>query len=150
MKVIQVTKRNGDKYDVIVDDDFYHKNKIGIMNKGYATVCDEGKVKLLHRLIARATDASQIVDHINRNKLDNRKENLRIVTKKENATNKINKGYSFHRKSGLYTSTIDSRKTGGKYVVKYFKTKEEALEDYKIRHAIEYGEFSPYYGGGQN
>ena len=44
----------------------------------------------LHRLIMGlppASDTDLIVDHINHNTLDNRKENLRIVTRKENSRN---------------------------------------------------------------
>lgn len=42
----------------------------------------------MHRQITGASDG-QIVDHINGNTLDNRKENLRIVDKSQNNRNKI-------------------------------------------------------------
>lgn len=44
------------------------------------------KMILLHRLITNATPG-QIIDHINRNTLDNRKCNLRIVTFQQNSYN---------------------------------------------------------------
>lgn len=53
-----------------------------------------GKCKHLHihKLVAEAflqkTDASQVVDHINRNTYDNRVENLRYCSRKENQLNR--------------------------------------------------------------
>ena len=45
-----------------------------------------GKLVYLHQLIC-PVPSSFVIDHRNRNKLDNRKENLRIVTRSENAHN---------------------------------------------------------------
>jgi len=47
----------------------------------------------MHRLIMEPSKEVQI-DHINHNGLDNRKENIRIVTCRQNNQNKINKGSS--------------------------------------------------------
>ena len=61
-----------------------------------STVPINGKQFSIHRLILKPRENMQ-VDHINGNTLDNRKENLRIVTRRENARNR------HHKKSSKYT-----------------------------------------------
>ncbi len=55
-------------------------------NQVYAYRKHKNKSVLLHRLITSAPKG-KVVDHINRNGLDNRRENLRVVGRKENALN---------------------------------------------------------------
>ena len=42
---------------------------------------------MLHRLIMNITDSNILIDHINHNTLDNRRENLRIVNRQQNSFN---------------------------------------------------------------
>jgi hypothetical protein len=56
-----------------------------------------GKTVYLHRQILNAPKDMQ-VDHINRDRLDNRRQNLRIVTKQQNL---LNVGLSKHNTSGF-------------------------------------------------
>lgn len=58
---------------------------------GYWMTKTCGRAIKLHRLICKISDPELIVDHINKDISDNRKENLRVVNKKQNAYNhKIN------------------------------------------------------------
>ena len=97
----------------------------------------------IHRLIMN-NPKGMIVDHINRDKLDNRKSNLRICTTKENNRNK---SLNSNNKTGykgvspcLYKVSIS--KDGITYNLGKFNSKEQAARAYD-RKAIElYGEFA--------
>ena len=101
----------------------------------------------MHRLIAEHfipnPENKQQVDHINRDRTDNRIENLRWVTQCENQQNKgIQKNntsgiknISFN-KNGLY---VYNKMINKKKVCKYFKTLEEAIEYKKEFELLESG-----------
>jgi hypothetical protein len=86
----------------------YRKNNNS--HKGYARNKDAG---YLHRYVTNCID-DMIVDHINGNRLDNRKENLRLCTMKENRFNNKNystnksgyPGVSWHKKAGKWRARI--------------------------------------------
>lgn len=61
-----------------------YKWNLGSHGYGICTVLQ----KCIHNLIMGDIEDGKTVDHINRNKLDNRKSNLRIATFQENTTNK--------------------------------------------------------------
>ena len=86
---------------------------------------------LLHRYLLDYNDELDI-DHINHNKLDNRKANLRIVSKCINASNNqrngIRKPYSEHKQ---WVPII--QRYGKQYIVGYFKTEKEAQEARRIK-----------------
>lgn len=77
----------------------------------------------LHRLLTNAPKGME-VDHIDRDKLNNKRENLRIVTSQENKWNRDFDNVSFHKASGLWISYFS---VNGKQKVRYSKTREEAL-----------------------
>ena len=80
---------------------------------GYARRVEKGRTIHMHRVLTGCPDGLE-VDHINRNKLDNRKCNLRIVTRQQNMFNKSGytgssskyKGVSWHSKDRTWHAQI--------------------------------------------
>ena len=80
----------------------------------------------------------EVVDHINRNRLDNSLENLRIVTQSENV---FNKSHQKNNKSGYRGVSWTSREQKWRAVISknkkqkhigYFENKDEAYAAYLI------------------
>jgi len=105
-------------------------------------------VILLHRLIMNYPK-NMVIDHINGNTLDNRKENLRVCTIGENSCNckkysngKLSKfkGVSFDKNVKKYKAYI---KKNRKYIhLGYFMTEKEASEAYDVASKKYHGEYS--------
>ena len=96
-------KLSGSKEGIILvsekDYDELSKYKWYQNNDGYAKA-NIGKIPMLmHRYIMPVTDENQLIDHINNDKLDNRRENLRITSSLTNSQNK--KIYST-KKTSIY------------------------------------------------
>ena len=120
--------------DAIVDiDDFGRVNSLGKWyesDTGYAVIRSiiDGKKQTLrmHRVIMNCPNG-KVVDHLNGNKLDCRKKNLRICSQKENANNLHHtRGYCFD-------------KSRGKWIVRYknkfygrYATEDEAQRAYQL------------------
>lgn len=73
------------------------KGKNRKFGEPYACTTINKKKIYMHRLIMK-NPVKQIVDHINNQTLDNRRENLRIVSHKENHENRIDRKNKFYRK----------------------------------------------------
>lgn len=72
--------------------------------QGYPVACINGKKIYLHHFIMGKMKGF-IIDHINRNSLDNRRSNLRFITQRENCTNtKLNKNNTSGHK-GIFWNT---------------------------------------------
>lgn len=67
----------------------------------YATVTETRKSTLMSRLVMKA-EKGTIVDHINRDRKDNRRENLRFVTRSQNSQNKTKKEGSSSSYYGVF------------------------------------------------
>lgn len=113
---------------------------------GYAHGRYKRKLVLMHRFIMEAPRES-LVDHINGNKLDNRKSNLRLCTFSENAIHrKVKsdnssgyKGVYFKKEYGRWTSAIQVR--GRRKFLGYFDTPEEAYVAYSNAAGSMFGDF---------
>lgn len=85
----------------IVDSGESHvdKHRWSLSGDGYPMTWLNGKHVKLHHLIKGKPDKGLVTDHVNRDKLDNRKSNLRFVTQKVNVRNGsvLNTNTSGHR-----------------------------------------------------
>jgi hypothetical protein len=124
-------KRENPFQTAIIDIDDISKAgdfKWHLQSSGYIA---SKKAGLLHRIIVGAKK-EQIVDHINRNKLDNRKANLRIATRSINVHNSKmhvtntsgTKGVCFHKATSKWEAFIS---IDGKRVRKLFENMEDAI-----------------------
>lgn len=136
--------------EILVDEDdldVLMRHSWSVSNTGYAQAKIAGHVRHMHRFLLGIADTNIQVDHINGDKLDNRRCNLRTCTKAENMQNR---GLHKNNKSGH--AGVEIRKCGFCAKIKVnnkciwlgtYKTFEEAV---KVRVAAEiqyYGEFAP-------
>lgn len=105
---------------------------------------------LMHRLVMNAK-SGQIVDHINEDRYDNRKCNLRFCNKSQNAVNKRkllstntsgHQGVYWHKHKQKWAASIIVE--GRKIYVASSKDKEKVCVAYREAHIKYFGEFSPY------
>lgn len=111
-----------------------------IGSHGYAQGCAPGiKIVVMHQLLMGETPRGMLIDHINRNKLDNRRENLRFVTPSESNMNRRTTGGGIYRtRTGSWTVRIQRQRVN--HYVGTAKTYEEA-EVMRNKWLAERGEF---------
>lgn len=103
---------------------------------------------ILSRKLERELLQTEEVDHINTNSLDNRRSNLRLVTRSQNLQNTPRrrdntsgyKGVVYHKASGKWHAVIYAQ--GKRISLKYHNTLEEAYEAYKSAAIKYFGEFA--------
>jgi hypothetical protein len=145
-------------YFALVDDGAFEELSA---KRWYALICKYGKVYaarregpakkrvvvLMHRLLLGAAKGEE-VDHINGNGLDNRLENLRIATSRQNKFNQGirssnssgYKGVSWHQKDGKWRSRINI--AGKSKWLGNFSCPIEAARAYDAAARVEAGEFA--------
>ena len=151
-KTISIIIRNDDNEKIcesIIDIEDYliiKDFKWYLGNNGYLMSDSDNQRNYLHRLILNKP--TEYIDHINRDKLDNRKCNLRLCNQSQNGYNrKLNKnnisgykGVSWINDKRKFKSQIKNNYKV--YFLGYYDTKEEAALAYN-KKAIEFGkEFS--------
>ena len=138
--------KNDLKFKIDEEDyDKYVKDKSHYSSRGYVMQNNVG----LHRIIMGLKDQKELhIDHINHDTLDNRKDNLRIVTPQQNAYNKNvyknnESGYTgvhLYKPSGKYMAYIKA--DGKRKHLGYYKTIEEAYKAYvRASHEL-HGEYA--------
>jgi hypothetical protein len=136
---------------ILVDNDDYKelvKFKWLKTIHGYASSSlGAGRREYMHRLVLNAKPGQEI-DHINGNKLDNRKENLRVVTRSQNARNmKPHKDGSSKYKGVYWDKTRKSFRVqvcsfGKRYYGGSFKDEKEAGRKYNELAIKIHGEYA--------
>jgi HNH endonuclease len=115
-----------------------------VFENGYARSAKGGK---MHRLIARCPDGME-VDHINGNRLDNRRSNLRIVTHAQNVLNTrirdANRsgvvGVYFEKCTGKWRAALQIN--GWDIKLGRFASKDDAIKARRLAEEKYHGEFS--------
>lgn len=123
--------------------DVVKNHKWYLNNTGYVY---NNKIGNLHRFLINPPD-DLLVDHINRNPLDNRTCNLRVCTPHENC---LNKSIQCNNTSGVLGVRLNKNKwlahigiNGQKFYLGSFATLEEAAEARRQAEIEYFGEFAP-------
>ncbi len=102
-----ITLSNGKK--TLIDDEDYHlvkpyKWNYSPLGSGYVIATFAKRTLHIHRLIMNAPEGI-MVDHINHDGLDNRKNNLRLCTRSENMRNTHKRKLGTSRYKGVSTNS---------------------------------------------
>lgn len=143
---------------IVDDDDFEQINQYKwFLQRGYARRQQhvylgvnkyENVTFSMHRMIMGLTDPKIEVDHINHNKLDNRKCNLRICNRNGNVQNTSSCrnssskyiGVCWDKRDKVWIATV---KHNGKQVYRaYFKNEVDAAKERDRVASIYHGEFA--------
>lgn len=136
---------------IIVDDDVYvWASRISwtFDKSGYTKYARCGRGRL-HRLILGLTDKGLVVDHINRNGLDNRSANLRVCSVAENNRNVRKrtkcmssryKGVYFNKRLQKYEAHIKDE--GRVYYLGVYEYEKDAAKAYNNEAVIRFKDFA--------
>lgn len=84
--IIELANGKGNAH-VDIDNRELDEHNWSLSGDGYPMTYIGGRFVKLHHLVMGKPKKGLVTDHINRDKLDNRKENLRFVTQRENLLN---------------------------------------------------------------
>ena len=117
------------QYALVDDDDYASLSQFQwYFAAGYAVRKDKKKTILMHREIIQTPDGLD-TDHINRNKLDNRRGNLRIATRSQNMLNQDKQGVYWSSRAKKWSAQICFK--GIKHYLGLFTKREDAASAYQ-------------------
>jgi len=135
-------------YALVDSSDFeWLKSKRWTISHGYARTYMNNTTVSMHRMILDPPE-NLLVDHINRDKLDNRRSNLRTCTPLENTRNRMRrsklgyKGVSGGGKHNPRKYRASIRVNRKQIHLGYFDTTLEAAKAYDLVALREHGEFA--------
>jgi hypothetical protein len=126
------------------NEDIVRRHNWGKLANGYSATKGRDRYVGAHRILTNAPEGT-VVDHINRNKKDNRLKNLRITDKSVNAFNSKlsttntsgHTGVWFRKDTQRWAAEI--KKDGKKYSLGCFPTYEEAVQAREKGERLYYG-----------
>lgn len=134
----------------IVDKEYAYladRHKFCLTDNGYAKTDIEGVGVRIHHLIMGKPPKPLVTDHINRDRLDNRKSNLRFVTFQRNIQNAKGqpnksgfKGVAYVNATGKWRAYI--KPFGKQLSIGTFTTKEEAAKAYDKEARKYWGDYA--------
>jgi hypothetical protein len=151
MKQIPLTKG---KFAIVDDEDFEFLSQWkwcaacgGKYAGRYETINGKRTGILMHRVIAK-TPLGMDTDHINMDKLDNRKINLRVCTRRQNLMNKKSEPNSTSKFRGVFLNkklnkwSAQIKVEGKRTHLGTFKNEEDAAQAYNFVAFEHFGEFA--------
>jgi hypothetical protein len=143
-------------YDILIDSEDLPALEgwnLSIDSTGYVRAYNRRTKEYtkLSRLLLKPTTVGTYVDHINGNKLDNRRCNLRLVSNTENQYNakphsdkasKLPKGVTKSKSNKNYPYQVRLSWEGNRMNIGYFKTVEEAEAAYIRAVELFHGRFA--------
>ena len=144
----KIDLHNGRGYAIVDDGDYDSLSQFLWSNSsGYASRRDGDNKFYMHREVVNANDGD-IVDHINRDTLDNRRCNLRICDHAGNMANSKNRSHNktgyrgvwYDKKRGKFAAAI--RKNGKTVHLGRFEDAIDAANAFDDAARSEYGEYA--------
>jgi len=142
---IVLTNKNLDEIGrlIVSAEDYYKVSKYRWnLSNGHAR---NQKIGYIHRLLMDV-DSNLVVDHIDGNGLNNKRDNLRVCNQGDNSKNRVNSakkkilGVNFNKQKKKWVAQISNN---SKLVyLGAFKTKEEAVKERLLMEKLLYKEFS--------
>ena len=133
-------------HQYLSDYSTWHISKNGYVTGHIPKSGKTGKNIYMHRLIAQRMnlDLKYDVDHKNRNKLDNRRDNIRIATRSQQTANRIyHNKYGFRGVSKTFNTWWAKIKVGDRILyLGSHKTAADAARAYDVAAIQYYGDFA--------
>jgi hypothetical protein len=159
MKTIEIISKKHGKHFLLIDDDDFEKvskykwciskndKKFYVLTN--VTTNNKQKKLYIHRYIMSKNNIDNLlIDHINHNTLDNRKQNLRVVTPTQNCNNTSSRtgstsvflGVSWYEREKHWRTQITVNKKAS--TVGTFKDEIEAAKAYNKAAIKHFGEYA--------